>query len=166
MVKVINYALGSKDYFHDEMGQHPDRPLILAKNMTTQASYILLDLSDQPSFFGSSIKLNVINHVGNDNIDKFIFLQAFDLDKENREMLNKIAPNVLDNSLQNFSQQMEGGYYCQREDHPQTMVMVTTWRSHSDLDKWLTSSCYAPLKEYTNQRLLNFTEVFKVVKDN
>lgn len=166
MTKVINYALGSKSYFADEMAAHPDRQFITAENLTTGDSYIMLDLSDQPSIFGSSIQLEVKHTVGQNKFDKFFYLQAFDLDKENREMLNQVAPDVLDNSIKTFQGKMDGGYYCQRKDHPQTMVMLTTWKSRSDLEEWLASSSYQPLKEYTNQRLLNFTEVFKVVEDD
>lgn len=165
MIKVINYALGSKSYFDEEIANHNDRKLVLAENLTTGDSYILLDLSDKPSFFGDSIQLKTVHNVGKDNFDHYFYVQAFDLDKEDHEMLDEVAPDVLDDSIKNFSGKMDCGYYCQRLDHPQTMVMVTTWRSQDDLEHWLNSSAYEPLKPYTNQQLLNFTELFKTVED-
>lgn len=165
MIKVINYALGSKSYFNDEIETHPNRRFVMAENLTTEDNYILLDLSDQPSIFGSSIQLETIHNVGDDSFDGYFFLQAFDLNKEKREMLKKVAPKVLDESIEQFTGKMSGGYFATRKDHPQTLVMLTTWKTDEDLQEWLKSTTYAQLKDYTNQQLRNFTEVFKVVED-
>ena len=52
MIKIINYALGSKSYFDDEIKANPGRRLVMAENLTTEESYMLIDLSDEPSVFG------------------------------------------------------------------------------------------------------------------
>lgn len=165
MIKSINYALGSKSYFKDEIKSNPDRHFVMAENLTTEDNYILLDLSDRASVFGSSIELETVYNVGNDSFDDFIFIQAFDLDNEKRAMLRKIAPNVLDDSIEEFAGKMNAGYFTIRQDHPQTLVMLTTWKSDANLKAWLNSSSYSQLKDYTNQQLRNFTEVFKVIED-
>lgn len=165
MIKVINYALGSKSYFDDEIKANPDRRLVMAENLTTEDNYILLDLSDRPTIFGSSIKLETTHHVGNDSFDGYFFLQAFDLAKETREMLKKVGPNVLDETYEKFANKISGGYFATRMDHPQTLVMLTVWKSEEDLKDWLNSPTYAQLKDYTNQQLRNFTEVFKTIEE-
>ena len=165
MIKVINYALGSKSYFDDEIKANPDRRFVMAENLTTEDNYILMDLSDKPSIFGSSIKLETTHHVGDDSFDGFFFLQAFDLAKETRAMLKKDDPHVLDQTYDQFKDQMSGGYFATRMDHPQTLVMLTVWKTEDDLKNWLKSPIYAELKDYTNQQLRNFTEVFKTVEE-
>uniref|UniRef100_UPI0035CF5F8F hypothetical protein n=1 Tax=Bartonella sp. TT110JLCBS TaxID=3243578 RepID=UPI0035CF5F8F len=124
MIKVINYALGSKSYFNDEIEANPNRRFVMAENLTTEDNYILLDLSDQPNIFGSSIQLETTYNVGDDSFDGYFFLQAFDLNKEKREMLKKVAPKVLDESIKQFTGKMNGGYFAIRKDHPQTLVML------------------------------------------
>lgn len=165
MTKVINYALGSKSYFEEEVLANHDRHFIMAKNLNSDDNYILIDPSDLPSVFGSSIELEIMHHVGNDDFSGYIFLQAFDLNKEKREMLKKIAPKVLDQSIQSFNGKMAAGYFATREDHPQTLVMLTVWESTDDLEEWFDSSVHGQLKEYTNEQLRNYTEIFKVVND-
>lgn len=166
MIKIINYALGSKSYFDDEINANPERQLVIAENLTTEDSYILIDLSDKPSIFGSSIKLETLYNVGNDLFDHYLFLQTFDLDDEKRAMLKKVGPKVLDDTIQKFNGKMDGGYFLTRMDHPQTLVMLTMWKTKEDLDKWLSSDTYKQLNDYITQQLRNFTEVFKVVEDN
>ena len=102
MIKTINYALGSKSYFNDEITANPDRRLVIAENLTTEDNYILIDLSDKTSIFGSSIQLETLYNVGDDLFDHFLFLQAFDLDDEKRAMLKKVGPKVLDDTIKNF----------------------------------------------------------------
>lgn len=165
MIKTINYALGSRSYFNDEITANPDRRLVIAENLTTEDNYILIDLSDKTSIFGSSIQLETLYNVGNDLFDHFLFLQAFDLDNEKRAMLKKVGQKVLDDTIKNFDGKMEGGYFSTRMDHPQTLVMLTLWKTKEDLDQWLSSSTYHQLDDYINQQLRNFTEVFKVVED-
>ena len=165
MIKIINYALGSKSYFDDEIKANPGRRLVMAENLTTEDGYMLMDLSDEPSVFGSSIKLETIYHVGKDLFNNYFFLQTFDLDDEKRAMLKKVAPKVLEESFQKFAGKMDGGYFSTRMDHPQTLVMLTLWEKKEDLDEWLASSIYSQLDDYISQQLRNFTEVFKVVED-
>ncbi|WP_251547052.1 hypothetical protein [Limosilactobacillus caecicola] len=165
MIKVINYALGSKTYFEDEIKDYTDRHFVMAENLTTEDNYILLDLSDKANIFGSSIKLETIYNVGIDDFKGYFFLQAFDLGKEKREMLKKVAPKVLDDSFEHYTGKMTGGYFSTRMDHPQTHVMLTVWKTKEDLEAWLNSKEYAELKDYTNQQLRNFTEIFKTVED-
>ncbi|WP_295730186.1 hypothetical protein [uncultured Limosilactobacillus sp.] len=165
MIKVINYALGSKSYFDDEIKANPNRRLVMAENLTTEDNYILMDLSDQPSIFGMSIKLKTTHHVGNESFDGYLFLQAFDLPKETREMLREVGPKVLDETYEKFADKINCGYFATRMDHPQTLVMLTIWQSEEDMKDWLGSSTYNKLKDYTNQQLRNFTEVFKTVEE-
>lgn len=164
MIKTINYALGSKSYCDYEVKSNPDRNLIMAENITTEDSYMLLDTTGKPSIFGDSIQLSTLNHIGDDKFSGYFYLQAFDLEQEKREMLKEVIPDVLENTHSQFKGYMTNGLLCQRLDHPQTLIMITVWSGRAPFREWLNSDVHKKLDDYTNQQLLNFTELFKVVE--
>lgn len=163
MLKQINYSAGPKSYFEEQINDNPDRRFVLAENLNTEDNYFLLDLSGKKSIFEDSITLRSLYSIGNDRFNGYLFYQAFDLRTEDRELLQKVAPTVLEKT-KDYSNELNTGYLFERVDHPQTTVMITTWDTEKALDDWLNSPIYHELDDFISKRLRNFSEKFRVTE--
>lgn len=162
MISQIHYAAGSKAYIDGEISKYADRRMQTVESIDTADKYELYDLSDKDNVLGDSIDLIVDHAVGNDEFKGILYYQAFDLSKERDESLARVAKDILDR-LSKSDNGFVNGYLTHRDDHPRTIVMLTIWKNDDDLSKWIKSSSYAPLKDFTTQRIRNFTETFKTI---
>lgn len=163
MISQIHYAAGSKSYIDGEINHYTDRRMQAVESLNTADKYELYDLSGKDNVLGDSIDLIVDHVVGNDEFKGILYFQAFDLSKQRDESLSQVASDSLDKLQATSNNGFVNGYLCHREDHPRTIVMLTIWKNDDDLQNWLKSSSYTPLKDFTTQRIRNFTETFKTL---
>lgn len=163
MISQIHYAAGSKAYIDGEIRKYADRRMQPVESIDTADKYELYDLSDKDNVLGDSIDLIVEHAVGNDEFKGVLYYQAFDLSKHRDESVAKAIKDALDSAYQDTNSGLVNGYLAHRADHPLTIVMLSIWQTEDDLDKWLKSDAYTPLKRFTTQRIRNFTEAFKTI---
>lgn len=163
MISQIHYAAGSKAYIDGEISKYADRRLQPVESIDTADKYEIYDLSDKNNVLGDSIDLIIDYAVGNDEFKGVVHYQAFDLSKKRDQSVAKAIRDALDTAYNDPDSGFVNGYLAHRKDHPLTIIMLSIWQSEEALDKWLQSDAYTTLKQFTNQRIRNFTETFKTI---
>lgn len=149
MLKQISYALGSVDFLRQRQDENGGRALQLYKSARVAGKYVLFDLSGQSSIFQSPVELVTRYQVGNDDFRGFLNYQSFTLDKREKEVMQKWAKQALDATIQNPDSQLLSAYLLERKDDTHTTVLLTWWQSLAAFDRWLNSSTYEPLRQFS-----------------
>lgn len=145
MLKNISATFGSKKVLQDVIARHPERQFQLLQSNATTQQLQLLDLSDQPTIFQSSVEYRVLGHYGDTEFRGLMNFEFFKLELDDQKMLRSAVNTGL---LNNPPENLIAAYLLENKFQSNELIVLTMWSTLKDLNNWKHSSDYRFLASF------------------
>ncbi|KRM12583.1 hypothetical protein ABTQ33_08340 [Paucilactobacillus suebicus] len=139
MIKSISATFGSRTVLQDVIKRHPEREFKLLQSNATQQQLQLLDISDKPTIFQSSVEYQVLGHVGDNEFRGLLNFEFFKLEPDDQKALRSVVNTSL---LNNPPAKMFAAYLLENKYASNELIVLTIWPTLKDLSTWKQSSNY------------------------
>lgn len=149
MLKTISATFGSKKVLETVIKRHPERQFKLLQSNSTQQQLQLLDLSDKPTIFQSSVEYRVLGHCGSNEFRGLSNFEFFKLELDDQKMLRSAVNNSL---LNNPPKNLIAAYLLENKFESNELIILTMWPTLKDFNDWKHGPDYKFLESFNSSQ--------------